>query len=246
VASGGRENPYDVLGVPKEADADAIRKSYRKLARQFHPDVNPDDVAAEERFKQISEAYAILSDEEKKRNYDEFGDVSLEGGFDADAARRAREAFGARFGEDRGTAGFVGFGGGRIRLPRKGAPGLGGGPPGDLWATIRVRAHPVFRREGRDLFLDVPLSVAEATGGARVEVPTLDGRASVTVPPGTDSGQRLRLRGKGIADPAGGAPGDLYVVVQVRVPRDLDAEALEQLESLAAQDGAELRAGLFR
>jgi DnaJ-class molecular chaperone len=313
---------YQVLGVPRDVDSDALRKAYRKLARQFHPDVNPDDPVAEERFKEVSEAYAVLSDEERKRNYDEFGEVSLEGGFDADAARRAREAFGARFGAD-GAGPFAGGGadyqfgdlddllgrlfqrdrpsgprrgadleavlelefgeaalggekrltlqvpgpvpgsglhsetvtvrippgvddGGRIRLRGKGAPGSSGGPAGDLIATVRVRLHPVFRREGSDLHLEVPVTVAEAIRGAKVEVPTLDGRVTVTVPPGSDSGRRLRLRGKGIPAPAGGPPGDLYVTVQIRVPKDLEEGALEQLDALADLGPEGLRDELFR
>jgi len=313
---------YKVLGVARDVDADALRKAYRKLARRHHPDVNPGDKAAEDKFKEISEAYDVLSDPAKRRNYDEFGEVSLQGGFDAEQARRSREAFGARFGGGEGPGGYAsgeafefgdlddllgrfGFGGrgasgraaglrgsdleasleldfleaakggekrltlglagedgrlrnetltvrippgvadgGRIRLRGKGAPGLGGGPPGDLWATVRVGSHPVFRREGRDVFVDVPVTIPEAIRGAKIEVPTLDGRATVTVPPGSDSGRKLRLRGKGIPDPAGGAPGDLYVVIQIRVPKDLDAAALEKLDALAGAEDP--RKELFR
>ena len=319
---------YAVLGVARDASADVIRKAYRKLARRHHPDVNPGDKAAEERFKEISEAYDVLSDTEKRRNYDEFGEVALQGGFDAERARRAREAFGARFGGEPGPGeggfasgepfefgdlddllGRFGFGGrggrggagraglrgsdieaqleldfleaarggekrltlqllgedgrprsqtltvripagvgdgGRIRLRGKGGPGLGGGPPGDLWATVRVRPHPVFRREGRDLIVEVPVTIAEAIRGAKIEVPTLDGRATVSVPPGTDSGKKLRLRGKGIPDPAGKAPGDLYAVIQVRVPKQLDADGLAALETLAKAGPEDPRKELFR
>jgi len=316
---------YKVLGVARDAEADALKKAYRKLARRHHPDVNPGDKAAEEKFKEISEAYDVLSDAAKRRNYDEFGEVSLQGGFDAEQARRAREAFGARFGGGAeggpqfgggepfefgdlddllGRFGFGGRGGGgraaslrgsdlqaqleldfleaakggekrltlqlagedgrlrsqtltvrippgvadggRIRLRGKGAPGLGGGPPGDLWATVRVRPHPVFRREGRNLIVDVPLTIVEAIRGAKIEVPTLDGRATLTVPPGTDSGQKLRLRGKGIAAPGGGVLGDLYVVVQIRVPKQLDADALEKLDALAGAGPEDPRKELFR
>ena len=319
---------YAVLGVARDAGADVIRKAYRKLARRHHPDVNPGDKAAEERFKEISEAYDVLSDTEKRRNYNEFGEVALQGGFDAERARRAREAFGARFGGEPGPGeggfasgepfefgdlddllGRFGFGGrggrggagraglrgsdieaqleldfleaarggekrlglqllgedgrprsqtltvripagvadgGRIRLRGKGGPGLGGGPPGDLWATVRVRPHPVFRREGRDLIVEVPVTVAEAIRGAKIEVPTLDGRATVSVPPGTDSGKKLRLRGKGIPDPAGKAPGDLYAVIQVRVPKQLDADGLAALETLAKAGPEDPRKELFR
>jgi curved DNA-binding protein len=319
---------YAVLGVARDADAETLRKAYRKLARRYHPDVNPGDKSAEDKFKQISEAYDVLSDATKRRNYDEFGEISLQGGFDAEQARRAREAFGARFGTGEGPGagyrtfrggeafefgdlddllGRFGFGGrgasgraaglrgadveatleldfleaarggekrislqlagedgrlrsetltvrippgvadgGRIRLRGKGGPGLGGGPAGDLWAHVRVRPHPVFRRDGRNVSIDVPVTVAEAVRGAKIEVPTLDGRATLTVPPGTDSGQKLRLRGKGIPDPAGGEPGDLYVVIQIRVPKAADAAALEHADALAAAGPADPRKELFR
>lgn len=317
----GSRDLYAILGVPREADEGAIRKAYRSLARRYHPDVNPGDRQAEERFKEISEVYAVLSDPEKRRDYDEFGEVSLEAGFDREAARRMRETFGARFGGPGGGFGGQGFQfgdiddllagffggrggrgaggpgfalrgpdveaeleldfleaargtekrislarptaqggmrsdsvtvrippgvdeGGRIRIAGKGGEGSGGGPPGDLYARIRVRPHPVFRREGRDLFVTVPVTVSEATLGARVEVPTLEGRASVTVPPGTDGGARLRLRGKGIRGPRGGAPGDLYALIQIRVPRELDAEGLAALKTLERFEPADPRKGL--
>jgi curved DNA-binding protein len=136
--------------------------------------------------------------------------------------------------------------GGRIRLPGKGGMSPGGGPRGDLYATIRIRPHPVFRREGRDVLLDVPITVSEAIRGAQIEVPTLEGRATVAIPAGTDSGRKLRLRGKGVPDPSGGAAGDLYVVVQIRVPKQLDADALAQVDALAAKEPKDLRDALFR
>jgi len=322
-----RRDLYELLGVPRDADAEAIRKAYRRLARRFHPDVNPGDEKAEERFKEVSEAYAVLCDPEKRRDYDEFGEVSLESGFDREAARRAREAFGQRFGgagpggfdfEPGGQAysfgdiddllsGFFGGGGsgrrggggvfrrpgadveteleldfleaargtekrltlprptaeggtrtetvtvrippgvdsgGRIRISGKGGEGHGGAPAGDLYARIRVRPHPVFRREGRDLYVNVPVTVSEAALGARVEVPTLEGRATVTVPPGTDSGARLRLRGKGIPGVGSLPAGDLYAVIQIRVPRNLDEEGREAVERLKPYEPAEPRKGL--
>jgi curved DNA-binding protein len=319
---------YEVLGVARDADADAMRASYRKLARKYHPDVNPGDKAAEEKFKELSRAYDVLSDPEKRRNYDEFGEVSLEGGFDAKRAREAKERFEARFGRG-GGRGFEGFetqggegfefgdledlfgryfrnrggegggvrmrgadlvsdleldlldalrggtqslrlaregpdgrvkeetlnvrippgvrDGGRLRIPGRGGAGVGGAPAGDLWVRFHVRPHPVFARDGDDLTIRVPISVSEAVLGAKIEVPLPEGRATVTVPPGTDSGRKLRLRGKGARDPETGNAGDLYVDVEIRVPRQLDDAAKQKLqELLGAEDGAELRKDLFR
>jgi DnaJ-class molecular chaperone len=313
-----KKDPYEVLGVARDADADSIRKTYRKLARQYHPDLNPGDQAAEERFKDVSRAHEVLSDPEKRRNYDEFGEIALEHGFDAE---KAREAFGARFGFagapqgggfeefqfggiDDLLGGFFGGGRGepgglrlrgpdleteleldfleavrgcekplrlsrptadggtspetvtvrippgvdergRLRVAGKGAPGIGGGPPGDLWARLRVRPHRVFRREGRNLVVDLPITVREAIQGARVDVPTLEGRVTLSVPPGTDSGKRLRLRGKGVPDPRGGPAGDLFAQIQIRVPRDLDAETQSSLDGLARFEDPEIRKELF-
>jgi curved DNA-binding protein len=322
VAERAKQDLYQILGVARDASEDVIRKAYRKLARRYHPDVNPNDKGAEDKFKEISHAYSVLSDAEKRRTYDEFGAVSLEGGFDPEAARRAREAFGARFGGGGERPG--GFGdaegfayeglddlfsnlfarqgggrgrmrgrgadveaeleldfmdaargaeqrltlarpqpdgsvrqetvtvrippgvadGGRLRIPGKGGPGLNGGPAGDLHARIRVRPHRYFRREDRDLLVDVEVSVREATLGAKVEVPTLEGRVTLTIPAGTDSGTKLRVRGKGIPSPSGGAPGDLYAVVQIRVPRAVGARERGLLDELAKFDPPDLRKDL--
>jgi DnaJ-class molecular chaperone len=318
-----KQNLYELLGVARDADADTIRKAYRKLARQYHPDVNPGDAAAEERFKEISRAYDVLSDTDKRSQYDEFGEAALEGGFDAEAARRARETFGAHFGRQAGGgpgsfSGDFSFGnlddllggvfhrfggapprharpargpdlhasitldfadaarggeqrvsvgrpsadgsvrhenltvrvpagvrdGGRIRLAGKGGE-IAGAPPGDLYLDVRVRPHRIFRRDGRDLLLDVPISFREAALGARVEIPTLEGRATVTIPPGTQGGGRLRLRGKGIPKTSGHAAGDLIVTLQIEVPRELDAQGRRAVEALEALEAPDLRKGLF-
>jgi DnaJ-class molecular chaperone len=310
-----RGDLYAVLGVDRTADAEAIKKAYRQLARKFHPDHNPGDKAAEERFKEVSEANDVLSDPEKRALYDEFGEMSLQAGFDPEAVRAAQRGFGgfrpgANFGDDeagggipfedllggifgraraggRGMRGWPGEDleialelefleaakgttkhisitrpgpdgrprservsvrippgvddGGRIRVPGKGGEGQGGGPVGDLYARIRVRPHPYFKRDGRDLLLDLPVTVGEATLGARIEIPTLEGRAIVTVPAGSDSGRRLRLRAKGIADPKSGARGDLYATVEIRVPVGLDADAKELVGKLAAYDPPGIR-----
>ena len=104
----------------------------------------------------------------------------------------------------------------------------------------------MFRRDGRDVLVDVPITVSEAIRGAQIEVPTLDGRATVAIPPGTDSGRKLRLRGKGVPDPGGGPAGDLYVVVQIRVPKQLEEAAQQHVDELAKHEAKDLRDGLFR
>ena len=129
--------------------------------------------------------------------------------------------------------------GGRIRLAGKGAPGVHGGPPGNLVARVRVRPHRLFRREGRDVTVEASVSITEAVLGTEFEVPTLDGKVMLRVPPGTDSGSKLRLRGKGIPGSRPGEPaGDLYVSIRIRVPKDLDDEArqkIKELDSLGPQ-----------
>jgi curved DNA-binding protein len=313
MADAPRKDPYAMLGVARDADVDAIRRAYHKLARELHPDVNPDDKVAEERFKRVSEAYAVLSDPEKRSAFDEFGEIALDPNFDAARARQANQAFGGGysggvpgggggiedlfsniFSRGGGPAGFRGgplrragsdleatlaldfseaalggeqrltinrptadggsrtdtvavrippgvADGGQIRLRGKGGEGHGGGPPGDLFARIRVRPHALFRREKRDLFIDVPITVKEAVLGAKVDVPTLTGRITVSVPPGTDGGTKLRLRGKGVPSPSGAPSGDLFAVIQIKVPGEFDAEAKSRLEASAEFDIADLR-----
>ena len=317
-----KRDPYAILGVPRSADADAIKKAYRKLAQTYHPDLNPDDEGAEDQFKKISQAYAVLSDPDQRANYDEFGEIALDPNFDAEKARRfggyqsgGFQSGGATFhGFDTGQhgGGFGSlfedlFGGGaqgprpprpraganletefelefleaaagserrisvtrpqadgsartdtltvkvppgvadgaRIRLSGKGSEGSNGGAPGDLYVTVHVRPHPVFRREGQDLQLDVPISVSEAILGADIELPTLDGRVTLHVPPETDSGSKLRLRGKGFAASGSKAVGDLYVIVRIRVPRNLDENERKRVAELAKLDPEDLRRDLW-
>jgi len=324
-----RRDLYEVLGVARDADDKTIQSAYRKLARELHPDVNPDDPGAEDRFKEVSQAYTILSDPEKRRDYDDFGDLSLESGFDREEARRAHEAFKrrsasgggdysmffepgdeVRFGDAADLGGIFGdlFGGGaggrgrggmrmrgadleasvelsfmdalrggerrlqltrpkpdggvetktvtvrfppgvadgdRLRVAGQGAPGVGDGPPGDLWTTIRVRPHPVFKREGRNLVIDVPISVREAILGAEVSIPTPDGRVKLRVPPGTSSGAKLRLRGKGVPGRKGRPAGDLIARIQIRVPKEIDDDAREALAQLERFEDPQIRKHLF-
>jgi len=367
---------YSVLGVKKDATTDQVKKAYRKLARKYHPDVNPGNKEAEEQFKRIAEAHEVLSDSEKRKIYDEFGEEGLKAGFDAETARRYREwqkAGGSRsgpvgpggtfyydFSADQGGQRYSGFedifselfgGGGRaapkgpmkgrdiessldidfltaikgattritiqkentcpecggegriysstesvcktckgtgqvrvaqgpmnfnqtcpecggtgrageicsacrgsgrvpasetidvnippgvndgskIRLAGKGEPGRQEGPPGDLFIITRVRPHPIFRRDGDTLSLELPITVGEAMNGAEVVVPTPNGSVHLKIPPGTKSGRRLRLKGKGVPNLKTKNPGDMYVTIRVQVPDTDNPEALNAAKSL--------------
>jgi molecular chaperone DnaJ len=344
---------YEVLGVSRTATAEDIKKAYRKLARKYHPDVNPGKKEAEERFKEISLAHDVLSDPEKRKLYDEFGEEGLQPGFNPERMRAYKQwgsrggfefggrggrssfsfedLFGDLFGsfagrrqgaanvepgEDleyvldldlldavrgvsqtlsiqrpapcpvcRGTGGQrngqnivcpecggqgqvrVGAGpvalsrtcarcggagrlsagwcarcggsgrvttperlvarippgvdeGSRIRLAGKGAARTPGGPIGDLYLVVRIRPHPYLERKGRDLFLEVPITVGEALSGATITVPTPSGDVKLKIPPASQSGQKLRLKGKGVPDPKTHADGDLYVKLMIQVPSD--------------------------
>jgi curved DNA-binding protein len=290
------ETLYEVLGVPKDAKPDAIRGAYRKLARKHHPDVNPGDKKAEERFKKIATAYEVLSDEKRRAAYDEFGEESLQGGFDADKAReyakwqRVRqqqrsapfeggpvefdfaELFGgARRGPRRGRElhatvemelrdalagaevsleipeqGTVRVrippgadNGSTIRIPGKGSPGAGGGPPGDLVIEIAVRPHPHLRREGLDLHLVLPVTLDEAYNGASIDVPTFEGTVVLKVPPRSQRGAKLRLRGKGVTRKE--ARGDLIVELDVRMPDKADPALADALRASSTAYSAPVR-----
>jgi curved DNA-binding protein len=296
------EDYYEALEVPRNASQEDIRRAYRKLARKYHPDVNKEP-GAEDRFKQVSEAYEVLRDEDKRARYDRLGanwkagqDVSGTDGFGRGAAggdgfgdvrfdfgggdfsdffeglfgQRARGRAGAA-----GRGGFDGFttrggdqeavleltleeaaqggkrrislgdgrdfevevprgvrDGQRIRLAGAGTAGMGGGPPGDLFLRVRIKPHPRFRVEGRDLYVELPVTPWEAALGAEVPVPTLSGNARLKVPAGSSSGRRLRLRGQGLPSPDGSA-GDLYALVTIHVPKRLTKKERELFEELA-------------
>ena len=281
----GYRDYYEILGVSRDADEEEIRRTYRRLARQYHPDVNREP-GAEDRFKEISEAYEVLRDPEKRGRYDRLGanwqtgdDVTAGAGFD-DVFDGGFGGFGG-FGDAGGTrvefgtgefsdffeslfgrrgATRPGAGGGRggdqealieltleeaaiggerritlgdgreyrvnipagvrdgqrIRLAGEGGRGRGDGPPGDLYLRVRLRPHKLFRLEGRDVYVDLPLAPWEAALGATVEVPTLRGDARVKVPAGSSCGRRLRVRGEGM--PAKRGNGDLYANVRIDVP----------------------------
>ncbi len=288
---------YQELGVSRSASGDEIRRAFRKLAKELHPDKNPGDKKAEERFKRVSAAFDILGDEEKRKKYDR-GQIDADGhetmgaGFDPFSRggrrgpggwqqaegtqfegvdlndilgemfgeRRAR-GFGGGFrqppprGQDvratlqieiedavRGAKKRVGFSDGRtldvtipkgahegqvLRLKGQGAPGRGGA--GDALIELRFAPHPVYRREGEQLVMDVPVSVPDAVLGAKVEAPTPDGTVALSVPKGSNSGATLRLKGRGLPDARTGKRGDLLARVMIVLPDPPDAE----LEAIA-------------
>jgi DnaJ-class molecular chaperone len=310
---------YAILGVKKTASVEEIRKAYKKLSRENHPDRKPNDAAAAEKFKQVQEAWDVLGDPQKRQQYDQFGAAfgpngpqfqqgqwragpggsgpidfnqmfggevdlgDLLGGmfgggatgapFGRQAGRRGRSAPGANIEAEIEIPFVVAAEGGThelqltrnghverlsvkipagvstgrvIRLAGQGQPGHGGGPAGDLLVTIKVAAHSFFRREGNDLLIDVPITVSEAALGTKVEIPTLaEGPVVVTVPPGTSSGAKLRLRGKGIPDSKTRARGDLYAIIRLMLPPKLDAATRGVFEQLATLAPHNPRAGLW-
>ncbi len=279
------QDHYDTLEVSRTASADAIRKSYRKLARRHHPDVNPGSTTAEDKFKRVAAAYEVLSDAKKRAAYDEFGEESQASGFDAgkarsykqwEATRQQRAAefeqgprefdFSDLFGRTRGGRGpdlhasveldlrqvvdgleisldLPGRGVVRVRIPPgadtgsviritgKGGPGSQGGSPGDLLIETRVKPHPCLRRDGDDLYLTVPVTLDEAYSGATIEIPTFSGPVMLKVPARTQTGAKLRLRGKGI--PRKHLVGDLFAVLDVRMPDRADETLAAALRNAA-------------
>jgi molecular chaperone DnaJ len=372
MATTTKQDYYDLLGVPRKASAKEIRTAFRKLARKYHPDLNPGDKSSEEKFKQLQEAYDVLSDSKKRQMYDQYGFYSDNipsggpgggapqdgegvnfdfGGFDFGGGSGAqggggsfRDLFSQFFRGGRGgepehepggdleyqieidfwdavrgavkkltitrldacdtchgtgavgsaqtcptchgsgtiqqAAGKMKFNvpctrcggagkirkvcptcsgegrlrrtetidvripagvasGSRVRVPGKGNAGTMGAPPGDLYLRVDVKPHSFFERRGADLYTKVPVTVTEATLGAKVEVPTIDGRSLVRIPPATNSGKTLRLKEKGVPSARTGARGDQYVEIQVVVPQPTDERVrtlMKELETIAPED----------
>lgn len=354
--SGPKRDYYEVLGVPRNATEQEIKSAYRRLALKYHPDRNPGDKEAEEKFKEAAEAYAVLADPEKRARYDQYGHAGVGAaagpgvGFDpaifadfSDIFAGLGDIFGFGFSDLFGTRrrggpmrgadlrydleisfeeaargcetaiqvpreetcdtcggsgaapgagpetcpqcrgrgqlryqqGFLTIartcdrcggsgrvirkvcrtceGGGRVTRDRKitvripagiatgqrlrivgeGEHGVAGGPPGDLYVVVHVRDHPFFHREGDDLYCELPVSFPTLALGGTVQVPTLDGPVPLTIPAGTQSGERFRLRGKGLPNVGGRGTGDLYVVVRAAVPKKLTKEQRQLIEQLA-------------
>ncbi len=339
---------YEVLGVSKGSDEKEIKKAYRRVAMKYHPDRNPDDADAEDKFKEASEAYEILSDSEKRAAYDQFGHAGVDpqmgggGGFSGNFSDIFGDVFGDIFGgggggrqrggpqrgsdlrytleislEDAvkgttvkikvptlqtcepcdgsgakpgsspstcGTCGGAGQvrmqqgffqvqqtcpacrgkgrvisdpctscrgagrieetktlsvkvpagvdTGDRIRLSGEGEAGPEGGPPGDLYVQMSVKSHPIFERDGKHLYCEVPITVPDAALGGELEVPTLDGRVKLKIPAGTQTGKLFRLRGKGVKPVRGGTEGDLMCRVEIETPVNLSKRQKELMEEL--------------
>jgi molecular chaperone DnaJ len=278
---------YAILGVDKKAGADEIKKKYRSLARELHPDKTKGDDALEEKFKAVSEAYDILSDSKKRAEYDEARSLFERGGFRAPMGGQNQggdfsDLFGGgspndifanlfggggirrgpRKGQDLQTESTITFkeavfgttlelklstdggkpqtitarvpagvnDGAKIRVKGKGAPGEAG--PGDLFILLQVKPHPIFSRKAENITLTLPVSFVEATLGADIKVPTLDGEeVTVRIAPGTPNGRTLRVKGRGIKK--GSVTGDLLATIDVQVPQKIEGEAAEALSKFA-------------
>ncbi len=296
---------YKILGVSRDATADEIKKSYRKLARKYHPDVSSEP-NAEEKFKQVKEAYEVLKDVEKRKAYDAIGSgwkqgqgftpppgwesrpggegvrpefregfsdffESLFGGLGQEA-RWTRQEFKQR-GQDQHSRVTVSLEeafngstrlltlqepivdyqtgqvtsktrqlrikipagvteGQQIRLQGQGLPGIGGAPNGDLYLEIHLAPHSLFTVEGKDVYLNLPVTPWEAALGAKVSIPTLGGSVDLTLPPGSQTGQKLRLKGRGLP---GGTPGDQYVLIKIYIPEPKNDQQKELYQQMAEQ-----------
>jgi DnaJ-class molecular chaperone len=308
-------NPYETLGVQRDASEDDIQKAYRKLARKYHPDMNPDDASAKSKFQEVQSAFEILSDAEKRKRYDQFGTTDPHFGAGGPGAGGPggpkwtystgpqtypfdlNDLFGAGGGGEESAGGFADLfkqfrrtgGGGsgrrsahaerggdlkhemtipfntaikggemavsvqrgsgnletitikippgiddgkRIRVRGQGEPGDGGGPAGDILVTIHVSPHPFFRRAGDRLDVRVPVTLAEAVEGAKIDVPTPWGTIALSIPPGTSSGKRLRVKGHGVR-PKNAEPGDLFAEIQVVLPDELSEEERKTLAEIS-------------
>jgi DnaJ-class molecular chaperone len=287
---------YDVLGVPRGASQEDLRRAYKKLARRHHPDSNQQDPEAAKKFAEITEAWDVLGDEQKRQQYDQFGHAASGGGHPFQGGNPFQgfgggsgmqfdmeDLLGGMFGGGGGGFGGQRRGAGRarkgddvraeitvpfavaaeggehtltlqngskseriavkvpagidqgqtIRLAGQGNPGPGGGASGDLLVTVSIAPHPWFRREGFNLVVEAPVTPSEAALGTRIEVPTLsEGTGMLSIPPGTSSGSRLRLRGKGVRNPKTGERGDQFVSLKIVVPKELSAAAREAYEQL--------------
>ncbi|HNQ17792.1 MAG TPA: DnaJ C-terminal domain-containing protein [Smithellaceae bacterium] len=315
------EDYYQILGVDKKASVDEIKKAYRKLAVKWHPDKNPNNKAAEEKFKKISEAYAVLSDSQKRQQYDTFGSADqfrqqysqedIFRGFDLNEILRSFGFGGARGGRTtfrtsrRGGGGFQEYedpfadlfgsmGGGaarrqyanvpqkgqdaeynlsisleesvlgaekkisfqienrvedinvkippgistgkKLRLPGKGLSGYNGGPNGDLYLNINVLSHPIFTRDGNDLYIEKTIKFTQAVLGTTIDVPIIDGSVKrIKISPGTQNNTKIRMKGYGIPNFKSSSKGDQYVKITIEVPKKLSDRQAKLVRQLAEE-----------
>lgn len=272
---------YEILGVDRSADEQTIKRAYRKLAKKYHPDTNKGNAMAEEKFKEATEAYAVLSDPEKRKEYDQFGHENSDGSYreyhfeEEDLDEILRSIFGGTFGRrpmrengadlhadlsisfDEAVSGCeklvhlteangsrkslkvkipAGIDTGKIiRLRGKGMPGSAGGYDGDLLLKVQVGTKVGFERKEMDVYTKAMIPFTTAVFGGEVIVPTLYGKVLCTIRPGTQSGTKIRLRGKGIVSMNHkNMYGDQYVTVQIEVPKNLNAQAKEKLKEYEA------------
>jgi DnaJ-class molecular chaperone len=311
------EDYYATLGVSRGASAEEIKKAYRTLARKHHPDLNPNDPKAKEKFQQVQTAFDVLSDPKKRELYDRYGsayesvgaggggggrtwtggeegagfDVNFEDLFGggggaasfadlfrqfnqrgaAGRARRPTQRSGADLEHELEVPFATAVLGGeaqiavrredgrtetirvkipagiesgkKIRLRGQGEPGDNGGPAGDILIRVEVAPHPSFRRQGKRLEVTVPITLAEALRGGKIDVPTPHGTIALTVPPGVSSGRKLRVKGHGVRGGAG-EPGDLFAELQVVLPKNLSDEDREQMAAIAEKYADNPRADL--
>jgi DnaJ-class molecular chaperone len=319
------EDHYTTLGVGRSASKEEIQSAYRRLARKYHPDMNPDDPAAKEKFQQVQAAFDVLNDPQKRELYDRYGSAyeSMGGAGPGrqpwPGGRRSDEGYEFHFedlfggGAGAGASGPAGQGGAfadlfkqfsqrgrtgrgrtaatkgsdlemeitipfgvavlggesqislprhngnretvqvkippgiepgkKIRLRGQGTPGSAGAPPGDVLLTVRVAPHPLYRRQGNRLDVAVPVTLAEAIQGAKVDLPTPHGTITLTIPPATSSGKKLRVKGHGVR-PKSGLAGDLFAEIQIVLPPDLSDEQRQQIATVAGNRPANPRQNL--
>ena len=306
-------DPYQTLGVPRSASTEDIKKAYRRLAKEHHPDLKPGNAGNEERFKEISAAYTLLSDPERRARFDR-GEIDASGaerrhGYHAHSSRAHSHAgaddggfgfgddwFSELFGGRRGGTGAgpsgarTGRAGGagvkakgtdiaysvtvsfleaaagakrrinlsngksldvaippgtedqqKLRLKGQGLPGLGGAPAGDAIVEVHVEPHPHFVRQDGDIHLEMPITLNEAILGATIRVPTVSGPVAVKVPPGSNTGSVLRLRGRGVVNQKSRQTGDQYVKLKVVLPEPPDAELVQFMKSWAIKRSYDVR-----
>ncbi|HYA13319.1 MAG TPA: DnaJ C-terminal domain-containing protein [Syntrophales bacterium] len=310
------EDYYKILGVEKNADVEMIKKAYRKLALKWHPDKNPNNKTAEEKFKKINEAYAVLSDPKKREEYDTFGSADqfrqrytqedifrgfdlndilrgfgfgdlggtgtrtfrtdrgggfafTQGGSFSDIFEGERHRFAHQpqkgqdfeynlsitleesvFGAEKklalqkaDTIDEISFkvppginSGKKLRLAGKGAPGVDGGPPGDLYINIHVLPHPIFARDGNDIYIEKAINFTQAVLGTSIDVPTLDGTTKrIKVPPGTQNNTKIRMKGFGVSGLKGTGKGDQFVKITINVPKKLTDRQIQLVNQLVEE-----------